>query len=280
MPIPRLEERLRALEAAMPVCRAEPTRRAVHTLRAAIRSVEAALAVLPDLPGMPSVAHAGRDLLRVTARLRRRAGRIRDLDVFLSLLHGHEAELALDADDIGKVRRDCKELRRVCRRRRKRTADRLVRSLERYEHRGRGCGGGGADHLQALRRHRRPPSRRWFVSLRAGSARCPRFVPRSLAMRTTTRSGRRPSRPAWPPNWARGWRQPMRPPGAFMRCSRPAASGTTGWSSPSWPPAGSDVIAETTVAMMSRSERSLRLFEELIAPFRPKARSGKSTKQR
>ena len=150
LPIPRLEERLRALEVAMPVCRADPTRAAVHTLRTAIRSVEAALGVLPDLPGMPSVTHEGRDLLRVTARLRRRAGRIRDLDVFLTLLRDHEAELAMDADEIGRVRRDCKELRQLCRRRRRRTTARLVRSLERYETGGSGGSGGGANRLQAL----------------------------------------------------------------------------------------------------------------------------------
>ncbi|HZQ43992.1 MAG TPA: CHAD domain-containing protein [Acidobacteriaceae bacterium] len=85
-PVEQLRDNAKRLEAALSVGLANPTVKAVHELRAATRRVEAQLALLAMVPGLPSWKPTAEKLQRRLDKLRRIAGRVRDCDVQEKLL--------------------------------------------------------------------------------------------------------------------------------------------------------------------------------------------------
>jgi CHAD domain-containing protein len=73
---------------------ADPTPKAVHELRSSTRRVEAQLALLAMVPGLPSWRSAADKLRRRLDKLRRMAGKVRDRDVQEKLLKDHDQSLA------------------------------------------------------------------------------------------------------------------------------------------------------------------------------------------
>lgn len=128
-PVKKLEEHIRALEATIAVCVAEPTKRAVHKLRSTTRRIEAQLTLLGRLQGLPPFRTEAAVVRRHLRRLRRAAGKVRDLDVHNDLLNEffrpsrphtvHARELH---DDAEKLRADQLE-------RREHAAARLTKTL-------------------------------------------------------------------------------------------------------------------------------------------------------
>jgi CHAD domain-containing protein len=93
-PVRSLRDLITALEAAITLTLVDPKRKSVHRLRTTTRRIEAQLeflALLPDLPEHTRLAKKVRKLLR---KLRRAAGRVRDLDVQRDLIQSksHEAQ--------------------------------------------------------------------------------------------------------------------------------------------------------------------------------------------
>lgn len=80
-PVRVLRQQATEFEAAISVCLAEPTVRAVHRLRTGTRRVEAQLLLLSFVPGVPEHREEAAQLGRELRRLRRVAGEVRDFDV-------------------------------------------------------------------------------------------------------------------------------------------------------------------------------------------------------
>ncbi len=85
-PVQVLREHLTQIEAAISVCLAEPDPKSVHQLRTETRRVEALLLLLALVPGLPEHRKQAAALLRAIAKLRRAAGKVRDLDVHRKML--------------------------------------------------------------------------------------------------------------------------------------------------------------------------------------------------
>lgn len=85
-PVRQLREQATALEAAMTVCLAKPDKKAVHKLRAQTRRVEAQLLLLKQMRELPPYRSAAADLQQELQKLRKSAGRVRDLDVHAQML--------------------------------------------------------------------------------------------------------------------------------------------------------------------------------------------------
>ncbi len=91
-PVRTLRELITSLEAAITLTLADPKPRPVHHLRTSTRRIEAQLellALLPDLPRHDKPARKARKRLR---KLRRAAGRVRDLDVQRDLIQSKSGE--------------------------------------------------------------------------------------------------------------------------------------------------------------------------------------------
>ena len=80
-PVRVLHEHTVALEAALTVCLAEATGRAVHRLRTETRRVEAQLFLLSTLPDLPPHKREAKAFKRSLKGIRRAAGDVRDYDV-------------------------------------------------------------------------------------------------------------------------------------------------------------------------------------------------------
>ena len=85
-PVQVLREHLTALEAAITVCSAGADPKPVHRLRTEARRVEALLSLLALVPGLPEHRSEAAACLGAIARLRRAAGKVRDLDVHRKML--------------------------------------------------------------------------------------------------------------------------------------------------------------------------------------------------
>ncbi len=85
-PIQILQEHVTGLEAALSVCLAEPGHRPVHRLRTETRRVGALLLLLGLIPELPEHRTESAALMRALGRLRRAAGKVRDLDVHRKML--------------------------------------------------------------------------------------------------------------------------------------------------------------------------------------------------
>jgi len=122
-PIRSLRDHVTALEAAITVCLADPTPAAVHKLRTETRRIEAHLDLLAQLKDLPRYKGKAAKVLRQLGKLRRAAGRVRDLDVQDTLI----AESSLAASP------DAATLHQLRRRRRKRAARKLLKLLTRRQ---------------------------------------------------------------------------------------------------------------------------------------------------
>lgn len=87
-PAERLREYASALEAAMSAAAGEPRKHQVHQLRTMVRRLEAQMALLEQLAALPEGEQA-ESLRRQLRKLRRAAGKVRDLDVLRGLLKSH-----------------------------------------------------------------------------------------------------------------------------------------------------------------------------------------------
>ena len=85
-PVQVLREHLTGLEAAIVVCLADPDHKPVHKLRTETRRVEALLSLLSLMPELPEHRKEAATALRALAKLRRAAGKVRDLDVHRKML--------------------------------------------------------------------------------------------------------------------------------------------------------------------------------------------------
>lgn len=87
-PVEAFHASLTTLEALLSQCLATPEVRAVHKLRTQTRRVEAMLTLLSLMPELPGHGKPSDALSRQLRRIRRAAGRVRDLDVHRNMLEG------------------------------------------------------------------------------------------------------------------------------------------------------------------------------------------------
>jgi CHAD domain-containing protein len=123
-PIQTLRETITAFEAATLLCLAKPGKEAVHRLRTSIRRIEAELEMLAMLPGLPAHGELAENARRLLKKLRRAAGRVRDLDVQRDLVRDEARGKG------GTIREEARGLRRNLKRRREDAAEWLLRLLE------------------------------------------------------------------------------------------------------------------------------------------------------
>lgn len=96
-PVQVLREHLSGLEAAITVCLADPDHKPVHKLRTETRRVEALLALLALIPDLPDHQKEAEATQRALTKLRRAAGKVRDLDVHRKMLES----FADEEDELG-----------------------------------------------------------------------------------------------------------------------------------------------------------------------------------
>ena len=141
-PVRTLREHALALEEAMTVCLSKPRPRAVHKVRTEAGRVEAQLELLSLLKKLPSHRSETARVLRLLKKIRRAAGRVRDLDVQRKLLktpvannpedhvlEDTEQQTPHSASELSESA-DLTELRQIRKRRRKRTARKLLKLLD------------------------------------------------------------------------------------------------------------------------------------------------------
>jgi CHAD domain-containing protein len=134
-PIRTLTKQATALEAAIALCLADASAKAVHRVRTWTRRLEAQLELLDLLPEVPEHAKAAEKLRRQLAKLRRAAGRVRDLDVLCDKLQGSgNSELA---EGVGgkrvagaRMQKESRKLTKQLKARRSAEAEALVELLE------------------------------------------------------------------------------------------------------------------------------------------------------
>jgi CHAD domain-containing protein len=87
-----------ALRAAMAECLADPTPKAVHSLRSSTRRIEATLQLLVDTADLPALPKRSKRFSKSLRKIRRTAGSVRDLDVHSELLATYKT--ISDADSL------------------------------------------------------------------------------------------------------------------------------------------------------------------------------------
>ncbi|MEO8736385.1 MAG: CHAD domain-containing protein [Edaphobacter sp.] len=122
-PIRILREMVTAIEAAIPVTIADPKPKSVHKLRAATRRIEAQLELISLLPNLPEHASPAKKARRLLKKLRRFAGRVRDLDVQYKLTQSKSPKLHQEAH----------HLRSLFKRQRDDEAERLLHILHKHQ---------------------------------------------------------------------------------------------------------------------------------------------------
>ena len=123
-PVQTLRGSSKSLEAVMRSCLAHPRTETIHRLRTSTRRVEAQLALLTMLPGLPSHDEQKRKALRLLKRLRQAAGQVRDIDVQRDLIRTEAAA----SSDPG-LRSEARRLRHHLKRRREEEAAQLLKVL-------------------------------------------------------------------------------------------------------------------------------------------------------
>lgn len=118
-PIGTLRELVTSLEAAITLTLAKPKPEPAHQLRTISRRIEAQLELLALLPHLPQHAKPAKKSRKLLAKLRRAAGRVRDLDVQRDLTESKSKE--------------GRHLRRVFKHLRKREADRLLHTIRKHQ---------------------------------------------------------------------------------------------------------------------------------------------------
>jgi CHAD domain-containing protein len=100
----------------------------VHRLRTSTRRIEGQFAMLALIPAIPEHDRIARKSARLLKRLRRAAGKVRDLDVHLDLIQSIAPEKGVPA-----LERDSAELRAALEEQRDDAADKLLRKLRRLQ---------------------------------------------------------------------------------------------------------------------------------------------------
>ncbi len=132
-PVQVLRQHVTALEAAITVALASPKKEAVHRIRTSTRRIEAQLALLSMLPALPDHARAAHKVLRALGKLRRQAGKVRDLDVQRRLLREAPSQ-DISSNEIAptdSLTRRAKTLSRKLKHRRDDVAEQLQHRLKR-----------------------------------------------------------------------------------------------------------------------------------------------------
>jgi len=116
----------------MSVCLAKPKKEAVHKVRTQTRRIEAQLELLRLLKGLPKYKAEARKVLRQLKKLRRAAGRVRDLDIAQQLIEESAAEQKAAEHKVEKQTgaHPLEKFRKRCRKGRKRAARKLEAMLE------------------------------------------------------------------------------------------------------------------------------------------------------
>jgi CHAD domain-containing protein len=128
-PVHALREQATALEAALEVCAADPRKDAVHALRTGTRRLEAQIELLGMARGLPSHQPPAEAFLKRLAKLRRHAGRVRDLDVHKHLLKKELPPLLAALPERRALKKDVARMYEDLRRRRRRRAHKLQTQL-------------------------------------------------------------------------------------------------------------------------------------------------------
>jgi CHAD domain-containing protein len=131
-PLQTLRQYTEALEAAILICLAKPDKKAVHTLRAFTRRIEAQLQLLAMLPNLPPHEKQARKVTRLLKKLRRAAGKVRDLDVQRGLIGDEAAGNNGGSRPAPEVRKEANELRLKLRRKREEAAENLHQLLQKH----------------------------------------------------------------------------------------------------------------------------------------------------
>lgn len=118
-PVGTLSDLVTSLEAALVETLADPKAKHVHRLRTTTRHIEAQLELLALLPGLPEHAKAAKRSQKLLGKLRRAAGRVRDLDVQYDLTSSKS--------------RESQYLRKIFKRQRKEKADRLIKTIHKHQ---------------------------------------------------------------------------------------------------------------------------------------------------
>lgn len=119
-PVETLRELVTSLEAALTVVAARPKAKNVHHLRTTTRRIEAEMELLTLLPGMGEQSKAGQESVQRLGKLRRTAGKVRDLDVQRKLTQSGE----------GSQSKDARQLRKALKQRRGDREEELLREIE------------------------------------------------------------------------------------------------------------------------------------------------------
>lgn len=122
-PVRTLREMVTALEAAITLTVAEAKPKSVHTLRTTSRRIEAQLELLALVPNLPEHAKSAKKSQKLLKKLRRQAGRVRDLDVQRKLTRAQPPRLKDEA----------RHLRKMFKRQRKDEVDDLLGTLDKYQ---------------------------------------------------------------------------------------------------------------------------------------------------
>jgi CHAD domain-containing protein len=132
-PIQTLREAVNALEAAILLCLVKPGKSAVHRLRTSTRRIEAQLELLTLLPQLPQHGKEARRAGRWLKRLRRSAGKIRDLDVQRELIQSEASAVPTNARPSHGTRKQSRDLRRDLKRQREDAAEALLQLLHKRQ---------------------------------------------------------------------------------------------------------------------------------------------------
>ena len=111
-PIAVLGEAVRSLEAAVVACQAAAKKQPVHQLRTWTRRGEAQLELIALLPEAPPHEAQRKEALDLLKKLRRAAGRVRDLDVERDLVGGVAARVRSSSAAARSIRDEAGSLRR------------------------------------------------------------------------------------------------------------------------------------------------------------------------
>jgi CHAD domain-containing protein len=130
-PIQTLREAVNALEAAILLCLVKPGKSAVHRLRTSTRRIEAQLELLTLLPRLPQHGKEARRAGRWLKRLRRSAGKVRDLDVQRELIQSEASAKPTNARPSHS--KQSRDLRRDLKHQREDAAEALLQLLHKRQ---------------------------------------------------------------------------------------------------------------------------------------------------
>jgi CHAD domain-containing protein len=125
-----------ALITSLIACRMRPDRKPVHSLRTAVRRIEALLfAIRDDHPHAATLQHSVQKALYTLQSVRRAAGPVRDLDVQRGLIEtiAQCPGYTKAEEERRKLKTECGELDRHLRRRRKKLAKGLASTAKEFE---------------------------------------------------------------------------------------------------------------------------------------------------